>query len=166
MRVGVFVVRLTPMPASYFRRFVCEAVEGYSRDTVAEGRWSAGEAEAKSRAELERFLPQGLETTEHFVCLVQSEEFKEPVGTVWYGQTVRDERKIAYVFDLRIYPEFRRRGYAASVLAEVEKFARLRSLEAIGLHVFPHNTAAMALYKKAGFAPENGLMFKRLVDAV
>jgi hypothetical protein len=43
------------MPTSYFGRFVSEAVEGYSRDTVAAGRWPASEAETNSRAELEQF---------------------------------------------------------------------------------------------------------------
>lgn len=142
-----------------------EAVEGYSRDTVAAGRWSASEAEARSRAELERLLPDGLETFGHSVCLVQDDESDEPVGTIWYGHMARDERQIAYVFDIRIYPQFRRRGYAACALGEVEKFAALRKLEAIGPHVFPHNTPALALYQKLGFTPEKGLMFKRVVHA-
>ena len=159
------MARLRPMPASYFQRFGDEAVEGYSRDTVAAGRWPASEAEANSRAELKRFLPDGIETSGHHVCLVHGDESEEPVGTLWFGQMVRDSRQIAYVFDLRIYPEFRRRGYAASALGEVENFARLRKLEAIGLHVFAHNAPAQALYKKLGFTSEGGLMFK-LVHAV
>ena len=154
------------MPASYFQRFVNEAVEAYSRDNVVAGRWSASEAEANSRAELERFLPEGIETPGHCVCLVQSDASEEAVGTLWYGQMVREQRQIAYVFDLRIYPDFRRRGHAASALGEVENFATLRKLEAIGLHVFSHNAPALALYGKLGFTPEKGLMFKRLAHAV
>ena len=154
------------MPASYFQRFVTEAVEGYARDTVAAGRWSASEAEANSRAELERFLPEGIETSGHYVCFLQRDESEGPVGTLWYGQMVREGRQIAYVFDLRIYPEFRRRGYAASALGEVENIATLRRLEAIGLHVFAHNKPALALYEKLGFSSEKGLMFKRLAHAV
>ena len=160
------MVRLTPMPASFFQRFVNEAIEGYSRDNVTSGRWSESEAEAKSRAELERFLPEGIATPGHCVCVVQSGESEEPIGTLWFGEMVREERQIAYVFDLRIYSDFRRRGYAASALREVENFVILRRLEAIGLHVFSHNAPAVALYKKLGFTSEKGLMFKRLVHAV
>jgi ribosomal protein S18 acetylase RimI-like enzyme len=90
----------------------------------------------------------------------------DPVGTLWYGQMIREGRQIVYVFDLRIYPEFRRRGYAAAALAEVEKFAAQRRLEAVGLHVFSHNAPALALYSKLGFEPVNGLMFKRLMPAL
>jgi ribosomal protein S18 acetylase RimI-like enzyme len=151
------------MPASYFERFVSEAVEGYSRDAVAAGRWQASEAEANSRAELDRFLPEGVQTPGHRVCLVETGEFEEPVGTLWYGEMEREGQQIAYVFDLRIYPEFRRRGYAVSALGEVELFARMRNLEAIGLHVFAHNEPARALYEKLGYRSESGLMFKRLL---
>ncbi len=154
------------MPASYFRRFVNEAVEGYARDTVAAGRWPASDAEKNSRAELDQFLPEGIATPGHFVCLVESDEHVEPVGTLWYGQTSREDRQIAYVFDLRIYPEFRRRGYAAAALREVEKFAAERRLEAIGLHVFSHNAPALALYTKLGFEPVKGLMVKPLAHGV
>ena len=160
------MVMLQPMPASYFERFVTEAVEGYSRDNVAAGRWPESEAEANSRAELEKFLPGGIDTPGHHVCLVLSDASPDPVGTLWYGQMILKERPIAYVFDLRIYPGFRRRGYAASALAQVESFAALHKLEAIGLHVFAHNAPALALYGKLGFTSENGLMFKQLAHAV
>jgi ribosomal protein S18 acetylase RimI-like enzyme len=150
------------MPADYFERFIAEAVEGYSRDTVAAGRWKEDVAAANSRAELDRFLPLGLNTPGHELCLIESDDGKDVVGTIWFGEMTRQDRLVAYVFDLRTYPQFQRQGHAASALAEVERRARDRGLAAIALHVFAHNLPALALYKKLGFAAADGFMVKAL----
>ena len=68
--------------------------------------------------------------------------------------------------------EWRGRGVGSALLAAAIESARVRGLHKLSLEVFPHNTAAIALYRKFGFVEEGRLVkhFRRsngeLWDAV
>ena len=55
--------------------------------------------------------------------------------------------------------EWRRRGVGAALLAAGIDWARDRGMHKLSLAVFPHNTAAIGLYRKFGFVDE-GLRVK------
>ncbi len=59
----------------------------------------------------------------------------------------------ATVWGMWVAPGFRRRGYGEQLLAAGLSWARDLGLESISLDVFPANTAAVALYRAAGFRP-------------
>ncbi|MDX6447621.1 MAG: hypothetical protein QOH02_246 [Gaiellaceae bacterium] len=50
--------------------------------------------------------------------------------------------------------EWRGRGVGSAVLAAAIEWARERGLHKLSLSVFPHNAAAIALYRKFGFVEE------------
>jgi len=50
--------------------------------------------------------------------------------------------------------DWRGRGVGMALLQAVADLARSRGLHKLCLDVFPHNTAAIALYRKAGFVEE------------
>ena len=50
--------------------------------------------------------------------------------------------------------EWRRRGVGAALLAAAIDWAHEQGLHKLSLSVFPHNTAAIALYRKFGFVEE------------
>jgi RimJ/RimL family protein N-acetyltransferase len=50
--------------------------------------------------------------------------------------------------------EWRGRGVGSALLAAAVEWARERGLHKLSLGVFPHNTAAIALYRKFGFVEE------------
>jgi ribosomal protein S18 acetylase RimI-like enzyme len=50
--------------------------------------------------------------------------------------------------------EWRGRGVGSALLAAAIDWARERGLHKLSLSVFPHNTAAIALYRKFGFVEE------------
>jgi ribosomal protein S18 acetylase RimI-like enzyme len=54
---------------------------------------------------------------------------------------------------------WRGRGVGSALLAAAIEWARERGLHKLSLGVFPHNTAAIALYRKVGFV-EEGLRVK------
>ena len=56
-----------------------------------------------------------------------------------------------YITNLAVFPEFRRQGVAAKLIAVFENFARGNKLAFLTLEVRPSNTAAIALYKGFGF---------------
>ena len=56
-----------------------------------------------------------------------------------------------YITNVAVFPEFRRQGVAAKLIAVFETFARGNKLAFLTLEVRPSNTAAIALYKGFGF---------------
>lgn len=58
-----------------------------------------------------------------------------------------------HVVEILTAPEWRRRGVAAAILAQVEAEARDRGQD-VTAHIFVTNTASLALFSAAGFAME------------
>ena len=56
-----------------------------------------------------------------------------------------------YITNVAVFPEYRRQGVAAKLLAVFENFARGNHLAFLTLEVRPSNTAAIALYQGFGF---------------
>jgi RimJ/RimL family protein N-acetyltransferase len=55
---------------------------------------------------------------------------------------------------LMVAREFRRRGVGTALMEEAEHWARDLGVRKLELHVFPHNEAAIALYKGLGYEQE------------
>jgi ribosomal protein S18 acetylase RimI-like enzyme len=76
-------------------------------------------------------------------------------GHCWLGhQTDFFTRRVdPWVFDLSVYPEFRRMGVARALHDAAEKFLREQGFEVVGLQVMAHNRQAAAMYEKFGYQP-------------
>ncbi len=59
----------------------------------------------------------------------------------------------AVIWGMWVAPAYRRRGYGERLLVAGLTWAQDLGLESISLDVFPANTAAVALYRAAGFRP-------------
>jgi ribosomal protein S18 acetylase RimI-like enzyme len=59
-----------------------------------------------------------------------------------------------YILHLAVYPGFRRRGIAGSLLRHAETIARYRGCEAISLDASSADPVALGLYKKTGYLLE------------
>lgn len=59
----------------------------------------------------------------------------------------------ARLYSLAVTPEARGRGHAKALLAAVEREARSQGASGLRLEVKPANTAAVGLYREAGFEP-------------
>jgi RimJ/RimL family protein N-acetyltransferase len=55
---------------------------------------------------------------------------------------------------LMVAREFRRQGIGTALMEEAERWARDLGVRKLELHVFPHNEAAMALYRGLGYEKE------------
>jgi RimJ/RimL family protein N-acetyltransferase len=83
-----------------------------------------------------------------------AEEHGERIGRL---SLARDPHPAsAHVADvgLMVAAGHRRRGVGCALLAAAEEWARRNGIGKIELHVFPHNTAAIALYERAGYDRE------------
>lgn len=142
---------LVNMQQEAFISFFDLVVASYAADNVASGRWSAEEAAQLARAETEQLLPQGIKTPDNFLYEIQDEFTKQTVGFVWFAALMRGNRKVAFVYQLQVKPEFQRRGHAKAALEAVEGIAATLGISHIALHVFGHNSAAQALYRSLGY---------------
>ncbi|MFI5091199.1 MAG: GNAT family N-acetyltransferase [Terriglobales bacterium] len=154
-------IELVPMTAQEFEAWLPGEIAGYAAEHVRTGRWSEEEAVGLSRDEHTRLLPQGLATPDHRLWNIVPAGSEEAVGMLWI-QVMQKPMPSVFVYNIEIYPQFRRRGYAEQAMLKLEEEARRLGLEGIRLHVFGHNTAARPLYEKLGYVPTNIQMLKRL----
>ncbi|MCO6453143.1 MAG: GNAT family N-acetyltransferase [Caldilineales bacterium] len=153
-------VRLRPLSQSEFDTWSSIIITDYANDKVMSGNWPAEGALERSQAEFAKLLPEGVETTNHYLFAIVTDHPPEHVGVAWLALT-DFAGSAAFLYDFVIFEPFRRRGYALEALSCLEDEARKLGRNGIALHVFGHNRAARALYEKAGFEITNINMIRR-----
>jgi RimJ/RimL family protein N-acetyltransferase len=148
---GGTMVELAPMTQSEYEAYLDVAVPEYARDNVESGYWSEERALELARESYDTLLPDGVRTADHHLFNIVAAEAGEKVGILWFGVQARGGARRAFVFDVRIYEPYRRRGYATQAFQALEARAREMGLARIMLHVFAHNEGARALYERLGF---------------
>lgn len=149
------------MTQAEFDAWLPAAIVTYANETAASGRWTNAESIERSREEHERLLPQGLATPNHHLWSITRVSDRKAVGLLWI-EAQPSPSPTAFVYNIEIYPEYRRRGHAEQAMTKLEEVARSLGLRQIRLHVFGHNSAARPLYEKLGYEPTNIMMAKRL----
>ncbi len=156
------MTRLVQMPEQVYRAYVEHSIAEYAQDHTRAGRWRPEEALQHATEEYQKLLPDGLHTKNQYLFLIEDEVIHQPVGVLWFGVEERRNKTRAFVYDIIIYEQFRRRGYGEQAFRLLEEKVQALGLTTIGLHVFGHNHAAQALYQKLGYAPTNIMMEKHL----
>jgi len=152
------------MNSAEYEAWASNAVTGYAEDKVASGQWSQEESLELSRREHQELLPQGLASAGNHLFKILATS-GDSVGDLWFAEAMKFGQPIAYVYNVEIAPEHRRKGYAYQALQALEQEIRGLGLQGVALHVFGHNQAARALYAKLGYEPTNINLFKRLPAA-
>ena len=150
---------IRPMSQIEYASWVSETIPAYAKDKVASGAWADTEALEKSKAEFESLLPDGRDTKDTFLYVVLGED-ETRVGMLWFAVKERAGNRIAYLYNIEIASEHRRKGHAQRALRALEAEVQSLGLAGIALHVFGHNTSAQALYVKLGYLPTNINMYK------
>jgi ribosomal protein S18 acetylase RimI-like enzyme len=150
---------LRPMTQAEYVAWLKESIPAYAADKVASGQWSEDESLQLSKNNLEELLPQGLTTPDNFLYTIEDAD-SNPVGVLWFAVQTRFNSRVAYVYDVEIWPHQRRKGHASRAFCALEQEVRRLGLTGIALHVFGHNAEAQSLYAKLGFRPTNINLFK------
>ena len=150
---------LRRMTAPEFSTWAAAEVPAYAADKVASGQWAPDVALALSQQEQDRLLPQGLQSVDNHLCSIVDADSKV-VGMLWFAVQTKFNARIAYVYDINVWPAHQRQGHGTRALQALEGEVRRLGLTGIALHVFGHNTGAQALYAKLGFQPTNISLFK------
>lgn len=155
---------LRPITDSEYAIWLESVIPEYAADKVASGQWPQEGALELSRQEYGQLLPEGKGTANNHLFTVLGAE-GDRVGTLWFAVRERGGRRVAYVYDIEIAPEHRRRGHAFRAFEALEQEVARLGLGGIALHVFGHNHAAQALYAKLGYVATNINMFKPVAGA-
>jgi ribosomal protein S18 acetylase RimI-like enzyme len=86
------------------------------------------------------------------------------VAGLWVGSAIASGtgERYPYILLLRVEPTHRRRGLGRALMHSAQHWARAQGYLQMGLHVFCHNAAAIALYKSLDYQPHAVLMMKSL----
>lgn len=142
---------LVPMSEAAYAAFAEHTIADYAQDNAESGRWSAHEAQARARAEFQRLLPQGRDTSNHFLYEIHDGADGQIVGSLWFAIDTHQGATSGYLYSIRVEPAFRGRGHAKAALDLLDAIALGMGLQSMALHVFGHNTNAQALYRASGY---------------
>lgn len=83
-------------------------------------------------------------------------------ATLWEESIMRKDLKTVCLDNIYVLPEYRRRGIAAMLFAEVESWAREQGAVRLELHTWDFNKDAIAMYEAMGMTPQRYVFEKDL----
>ena len=109
------------------------------------------------------------ECATHNGCILMAHYGEEAAGFVCVvattrGESPEDPSPLAWIHELYVKSEHRRRGVASLLMAEAERFARAEGAHVLRLGVLDRNEGARAFYASHGFAEQARILTKRLED--
>jgi ribosomal protein S18 acetylase RimI-like enzyme len=155
------MVQLVPMTENDFQRFIAWAIDDFAHEQIKAGAWPEENATELAQKTFEARLPQGLSSPDQYLYMIVRKDDVQ-VGQVWWGIQEQGGNRFATLNDYHIFNEYRRQGYGGEAMVEMENRLRKEGLEMVYLHVFGHNEAARALYRKMGYVERNITMMKNL----
>ena len=150
------------MTDTEYADFLAFAVPDYANEHVRAGDWPLEGSVERSAAEFDELLPNGAATPDHHLFTIYDTALQCGVGMVWFAVREITGKRMAFVYNLVVDEQYRRRGYASQAFLAMEPLVRALGLEAIRLHVFGHNQGAQELYAKLGYEVTNVMMQKTL----
>lgn len=116
------------------------------------------DAMEKAKIQMNKFLPKGLETPNHFIFNIHQGE--NTIGYLWINLV--KENQSAFLYDIYIKVEYRGNGLGREAISKAEVWLRQFNIRNFNLHVFGSNNLARNLYEKIGFKITNIYMKKEL----
>ena len=144
-------VSLKTMNEVSFAEYLKAIIPVYANDNVESGRWEKSEALERAKKDYARLLPQGLESENDYLFNVIENISSKDVGYIWVKVEEHNQTKSAFIYDVGIDENYRRKGYARAALYCIEKVVADLGVTSLGLNVFNHNVGAQALYNSLGY---------------
>lgn len=145
------MVRFEKMGQEDFKEYLQPAIAEYAEEKVKAGTWAESEALQKSRDSFHELLPRGVDTRNQYLFVIMDSDSGSKVGYFWFQLFERPFGREAFIYDFKIFEEFRGRGYGNQAMAAMDEMAKSMNIAKISLHVFAHNQIARKLYEKAGY---------------
>jgi len=159
----VACVRLESIAESELDNFLDTIRPPYAVERSLADHISYVEAEQFVRRQFEDSLPLGFRTLGHHFLRIVDTVTAVHVGIVWLR--LDKASHAAYLNNVTVSPEHRRKGYASAALDVVAARAHAEGCNVLALNVFAPNTAAQRLYRKFGLEVVSMHMNMSLSDA-
>jgi RimJ/RimL family protein N-acetyltransferase len=156
------MIELVAMNELEFEMYLAYSIQEYAQDQAQSGRVSEDEAQQEAEQQYQQFLPQGLQTPEHTLCMIVDPGQGKNVGVLWFDQRTQEKGQQIFINDIMIFEEFRRSGYAKRALQQLEKQARELGATSIGLRIFGQSETARILYEKLKYTVADMYAHKNL----
>jgi ribosomal protein S18 acetylase RimI-like enzyme len=149
-----------PMRQDEFPAFLEASKRAYAEGIATQGGQTPEFAAQKSEADHVAILPNGLDTPEHAILVVEADG--ERVGILWIAARESGGRRVCFIYDIEIDEAYRGRGYGRAAMLLAEEEARQRGLGRVELNVFGGNDVARGLYRSLGYVETSVQMAKDL----
>ena len=150
------------MTKKEFQSYINTVIDELPKEFIRAGVRDQMKAIRQAKEQIERILPNGLETPNNFLYSILDKVTSNKVGVLWYEIREKEGIQHAFICDISINKNHRRKGYATQAFQVLEKEVKNKGISTIKLHVFGHNKPAITLYKKLGYKTTNVLMSKDL----
>lgn len=137
-------LELREMTQAEFDAYISESTEQYIGELAAAG-MTEKDAREQGEQQMAELVPSGLGSP------------GQTFFTAWVGDTavgvfwVSTEHPLAFVYDIAVHEDQRRKGYGEAIMNAGARWCRDLGHPALGLNVFGHNPGARALYDKLGY---------------
>ena len=157
-------VQLREMTKKEFASYVLYSNEYHAACLQKEKGIDKEEAFRETEEGLKRMLPNGKETSDNYLMVIERQVDSVIVGYMWYMYDHRREDTFLFLCDFHIFLEERLKGYGEEALCEMDEVARQLSCKKCALFVENENMSARKLYEKCGYIYRNERANGRYMD--
>lgn len=158
-------IRFRRMNSQEFESYSEYSVKDYANDLVKAKKRTQEEADVQAQKEFSTMLPEGINTKDNHLMIIEDVSSGISVGIIWYLYEIVKGTKQVFLSDFFIYEQERRKGYATLALAEMEHNAIEDSCKESIIFVWKHNPPGVNLYTKCGYITfregSNGMFMKK-----
>jgi ribosomal protein S18 acetylase RimI-like enzyme len=157
-------IRLRPLGDDEFPAFHDLLMQEYTRGLVDDARMAHTAADEKAAADLAALFPSRRAEPNHRIYFLEDAATSDIAGYLFWAerQPPGSQETRAYVYELFVDEQFRRKGAGLRALELLEADVRDRGLPGIDLNVWGGNAGARSLYARAGFEERAVFMSKEL----
>ncbi len=156
---------LRPMKEDEFPAYRDCFVADYGEEIASTYRKDKAQALVTASKEIEKDLPDGVETKDNTLLCIDLEERGETklIGYLWYA--INAEEHSAFIYDFFIHPGRRGQGYGKQSIKLLEESLTRQKIGQVKLRVAAGNDRALGLYKEMGFFITGINMARNLRDS-
>lgn len=145
-------IRLRKMTLQEYNTFYNYSINNHANELMKEINISLDVALCQTEAEVKEMLPDGLDTKDNSLMVVEDISDSRNIGFIWYLYELTDDIPQVFLSDFVIKEQERQKGYATAALNEMEKTAITCGCKESVLFVAKENIPAQKLYAKCGYA--------------
>ncbi|GLR72971.1 GNAT family N-acetyltransferase [Agaribacter marinus] len=118
------MINLNPISEAEFQTYLKATIKSYADHNVESGRWPKEESLRLAKDELDSLLPDGLDTPNNDIYVIESRDQNTSVGYLWVNISKELDEKSMFICDIEVHEKFRRKGYAEAAIHSIEKNAK------------------------------------------